>query len=520
MIENVDLSLVDWSRGQFALTAIFHWFFVPLTLGLSFIIAIMESIYVKTGNAFWKKTTKFWMTIFGINFAIGVATGIILEFEFGTNWSNYSWFVGDIFGAPLAIEGIMAFFLESTFIAVMFFGWNKVGKKFHLTSTWLVAIGSNLSAIWILVANAWMQNPVGMHFNPDTARNEMLNFWEVFLSPTAVNKFLHTVSSSYVLSALVVIGISAWFLLRKRHVMMAKKSIIIASAFGLVASVNMIGSGDNSAREVAESQPMKFAAMEALYEGHDKVGLIAAGALGSEEQNEYRQRNFIFKIEIPSALSYMVYLSPEGFIPGIKDLVEGNPERGILSFEEKTKRGAEAIQTLRELNQVKGQDEARYAELKSKFEDPVWIKDYFKYFGYGFYLGKKAIHTIPNVPLLFYSFHIMVALGFLFIAFFIVMLYLGVNNRLGKPRWLLHVGIWMIPLAYIASEAGWLVAEMGRQPWVIQDMLPTIAAVSQINANTVQISFWLFTIVFTALFIAELRIMLKQIKIGPKEGGN
>jgi len=347
----------------------------------------------------------------------------------------------------------------------------------------------------------------------------MLSFWEVFLSPTAVNKFLHTVSSSYVLSALVVIGISSWYLLRNRHVLFAKKSIIIASAFGLVAAVNMIGSGDNSAREVAESQPMKFAAMEALYEGNDKVGLIAAGALGGEEDNEYRQRNFIFKIEIPSALSYMVYLSPEGFIPGIKDLVEGNLERGLLPFEEKTERGAEAIRVLRELNQAKGVDEDRYKELRSKFEDPVWLEEYFQYFGYGYYQGQKAAHTIPNVPLLFYSFHIMVGLGFLFIIFFMVMLFLGMNDKLGKSRWLLHMGVWMIPLAYIASEAGWLVAEMGRQPWVIQDMLPTIAAVSQINASTVQISFWLFAIVFTALFIAELRIMFKQIQIGPKEGG-
>ena len=225
MVEHVDLSLIDWSRAQFALTAIYHWIFVPLTLGLAFLVAIMESIYVKTGNPEWKQITKFWMTLFGINFAIGVATGIILEFQFGTNWSNYSWFVGDIFGAPLAIEGIMAFFLESTFIAVMFFGWNKVSKNFHLAASWLTAIGANLSALWILVANAWMQFPVGMHFNPDTARNEMVNFWEVLFSPVAVNKFLHTVSSGYVTASVFVVGISAWFLLRKRHTLLAKRSI-------------------------------------------------------------------------------------------------------------------------------------------------------------------------------------------------------------------------------------------------------------------------------------------------------
>ncbi|HOH84916.1 MAG TPA: cytochrome ubiquinol oxidase subunit I, partial [Bacteroidales bacterium] len=231
MISDIDITLVDWSRAQFALTAIYHWFFVPLTLGLSFMIAIMETIYVKTGNEEWKRITRFWMKLFGVNFAIGVATGIILEFEFGTNWSNYSWFVGDIFGAPLAIEGILAFFLESTFIAVMFFGWNKVSKKFHLASSWLVAFGSNLSALWILVANSWMQYPVGMEFNPETVRNEMISFWDVLLSPVAVNKFLHTISSSYVVASLFIVGVSAWYLLKKRELLLARRSIVLASVF-------------------------------------------------------------------------------------------------------------------------------------------------------------------------------------------------------------------------------------------------------------------------------------------------
>ncbi|HEX2395791.1 MAG TPA: cytochrome ubiquinol oxidase subunit I, partial [Bacteroidales bacterium] len=262
MFESIDLSLVNWSRGQFALTAMYHWIFVPLTLGLSFIVAIMETMYVRTGSEEWKRITKFWMTLFAINFAIGIATGIILEFEFGTNWSNYSWFVGDIFGAPLAIEGIMAFFLESTFIAIMFFGWNKVSRKFHLVSTWLVAFGSNLSALWILVANAWMQNPVGMRFNPDTARNEMMNFWDVLLSPFAVNKFIHTVTSGYVLASIFVMGISAWFLLKHRESYMAKRSMIVASVFGLIASFMLIFSGDGSAKLIARVQPMKFAAFE------------------------------------------------------------------------------------------------------------------------------------------------------------------------------------------------------------------------------------------------------------------
>lgn len=521
MIENVDMSLVDWSRAQFALTAMYHWLFVPLTLGLSFIIAIMETIYVKTGDEFWKKTTKFWMTIFGINFAIGVATGIILEFEFGTNWSNYSWFVGDIFGAPLAIEGIMAFFMESTFIAVMFFGWNKVSKKFHLTSTWLTAIGASLSALWILVANAWMQNPVGMQFNPETARNEMINFWDILFSMTAVNKFIHTISSGFVLAALVVIGISAWYLLKKRELLFAKRSMIIASTFGLLSCIYLIGSGDNASREIALNQPMKFASMEALYVGQSRAPLIAAGVFAfSKEEREFRERDFIFKFEIPGALSYMIHLSPDGFIPGIQDLINGNEEQGILSFSEKCERGAIAINTLKELKKTQGVDEEKYLEFKEKFYDQEWVDNYFKYFGYGYFKGEDPNKVIPSIPLAFYSFHIMVILGIFFLVVFVLVLYWGIKDKLENKKWFLLISIFSIPLAYIASESGWVLSEMGRQPWVIQDILPTIAAVSNINTSTVQITFWLFALVFTALLIAELKIMFKQIKIGPKEGGS
>jgi len=276
MFENPDLALVDWSRAQFALTAIYHWLFVPLTLGLSFIVAIMETIYYRNGGEEWKRMTKFWMTLFGINFAIGVATGIILEFQFGTNWSNYSWFVGDIFGAPLAIEGILAFFLESTFVAVMFFGWNKVSKRFHLVSTWLVAIGANLSALWILVANAWMQNPVGMIFNPGTARNEMISFWDVLFNEVAVSKFLHTISSGFLVGSMFVLGISAWYLISKREELLAKRSILIAGIFGLLSSLLVAYTGDTSARTLAKAQPVKFAAFEALYDGTQNADLVAA----------------------------------------------------------------------------------------------------------------------------------------------------------------------------------------------------------------------------------------------------
>ncbi|HDR90406.1 MAG TPA: cytochrome ubiquinol oxidase subunit I [Bacteroidetes bacterium] len=519
MIENLDMSLVDWSRGQFALTAMFHWLFVPLTLGLSFILAFMETIYVKTGDEFWKRTTKFWMTIFGINFAIGVATGIILEFEFGTNWSNYSWFVGDIFGAPLAIEGIMAFFLESTFIAVMFFGWNKVGKKFHLLSTWLVAIGANLSALWILVANAWMQNPVGMFFNPETARNEMVNFWEVLFSQSAVNKFLHTISSGFVLGALVVIGISSWYLLKRREQLMAKRSMIVASVFGLLSGLFLIFTGDSSARDIARDQPMKFAAMEALYEGKTRAPLVLAGALRGEEAGSgLGEREFLFRIEVPGVLSYMVHLDPAGFVPGILDLVRGNEEHGVLSLEEKISRGTVAMEALRELKDIRDTDSERYSELLARFSDEEWVENHFRYFGYGYFRGKDPATVIPHVPIAFYSFHLMVFLGGFFVLVFLATLYWGIRDQMDNKRWFLRIALWTIPLAYIASQAGWVLSEMGRQPWVIQDLMPTFAAVSRIDTETVQITFWLFAVTFTALLIAELSIMFKQVKSGPKEG--
>lgn len=531
MLENFDFELINWSRGQFALTAMFHWLFVPLTLGLAFIIAFMETIYYRTRDEEWKRITKFWMKLFGINFAIGVATGIILEFEFGTNWSNYSWFVGDIFGAPLAIEGIMAFFMESTFIAVMFFGWNKVSPRFHLTATWLTAVGANLSALWILVANGWMQNPVGMKFNPETARNEMVSFWDVLFSETAVNKFLHTTTSGFVLAAVFVVGISSWFLLKNRHVLLAKRSIIISSVFGVVASLLLIGTGDTSAREIAKSQPMKFAAMEALYDGREQAPLIAFGIISDTQANpmtEDSEPSFLMKIEIPYALSFLSDHNINSFVPGMKDLVMGNPERGIISYSEKIKRGHEAQTTLRAFKDAKRDgNDSLYAQMAAKFDDPQWVESTFRYFGYGSYysddaeqLKKNAFSIIPNIPITFYSFHIMVILGMHFLLLFALMLWLEYKNQLTKRRWVLNVALWTIPLAYIASQSGWLVSEMGRQPWVIQDLMPTLTAVSQIDSSSVMITFALFAITFVGLAIAEVKIMVKQIKNGPTDGGH
>jgi len=514
---DVDMALVDWSRGQFALTAMFHWVFVPLTLGLSFMVAFMHTIYVRTGEEEWKKITKFWMKLFGINFAIGVSTGIILEFEFGTNWSNYSWFVGDIFGAPLAVEGILAFFMESTFIAIMFFGWNKVSKRFHLTASWLTAFGASLSAVWILVANAWMQHPTGTAFNPETARNEMTSFWDVALSDVAVNKFLHTVTSSFLLASIFVIGVSAWFLLKKREVLFAKRSTIIGAVFGVLSAVSTIATGDTSARIVAREQPMKFAAMEALYEGQTHAPLVAIGAMRTDTTSLPNPReDFIFKIEIPNALSYMVFLTPSGFVPGVTDLLYGNAEQGLMSYEERINRGSVAIQTLRDLkNAGERGDEESYEALRGKFEDPQWLDDYFAHFGFGYFKGRQITELIPNVKLNFYSFHIMVILGLHFLILSALVLWLSLKNRWGEHKWLLWVALFTIPLPWVASQAGWLVAEMGRQPWVVYELMPTIAAVTKLKPVSVQVTFWIFLVTFMALFIAEIKIMIAQIKKGP-----
>jgi cytochrome d ubiquinol oxidase subunit I len=504
------LSLVDWSRAQFALTALYHWLFVPLTLGLTFIVAIMETIYVKTGNKWWKKTTKFWMGLLAINFAIGLATGIIMEFEFGTNWSNYSWIVGDIFGAPLAIEGIMAFFMESTFFAVMFFGWDKVSKKFHLLSTWLVAIGSNLSALWILVANGWMQHPVGMKFNPDTARNEMVNFWDVLFNPNAVSKFLHTISSGYVLASLFVISVSSWYLLKKREVKFAKKSMLVAASFGLIVSLFNITTGDDSARNVAFHQPVKLAAMEGLYEGRSRADIVAFGILNPKKDIDNNESEFLVEFPIPYGLSLLTYHDKNAYIPGLKQLVYGDKEHNIMSAKEKIQKGKIAVAALKEYKTAKKNgNEDKAKEALKKFEANS------AYLGYGYLKDEKEV--IPPIAPTFYAFHTMVGLGFWFMLVFILTLYYVMKDTIEEKRWFLRLSVLSLSLGYIAQEAGWIVAEVGRQPWAIQDMLPVGMATSQIDTSAVMTTFWLFAVLFTALLIAEVKIMTTQIKIGPKE---
>lgn len=505
----IDLTLVNWSRAQFALTALYHWIFVPLTLGLAFLCAFFETVYFKTGKEEWKNLTKFWMTLFGINFAIGVATGIILEFEFGTNWSNYSWMVGDIFGAPLAIEGIVAFFLEATFFAVMFFGWNRVSKGSHLFATWMVAIGSNLSALWILVANGWMQYPVGMAFNPETVRFEMENFWAVLFSPVAIAKFTHTTTSSFIVGSLFVISISSWYLLKGRHIDMAKKSIIVASIFGLLATCYTGLTGDESAFTNASTQPMKLAAYEGLYDGSEGAGIVALGWLNGDKKPGDNQDAFKFEISIPKGLAILANRDANGFVPGINDLVYGNEKYGIMGVGEKIELGKLAVADLTAYKVAKkAGEEVAAQESLAKFNVNQ------AYLGYGYL--KSPEEAVPPVSETFYSFHIMVYLGCFFLLFFILFLASALKGTLLEKKWLLRLGVPSFFLGLLASESGWVVAEVGRQPWAIQDLMPVTVATTNIGSGHVMATFMIFLVIFTALLIAEVKIMLKQIKIGPE----
>ena len=504
LLLSIDAGTIDWSRAQFALTAIYHWLFVPLTLGLALIMGIVETCYYRTKKRFWRDAAKFWQRLFGINFAMGVATGIILEFEFGTNWSNYSWFVGDIFGAPLAVEGIVAFFMESTFVAVMYFGWNKVSRGVHLASTWLTGLGATISAWWILVANAWMQYPVGCQFNPDTMRNEMVSFAEVALSPFAVSKFLHTVTSAWIIGAVFCIGVCCWYLMKKRETKLAIESMKIGAAVGLVAAVLAAATGHKSAQDVAAVQPMKLAAMEALYDGGNGQGL-----------------KVIEGIEVPYALSFMATNDFNGYVPGINDLLNGYTRSDGTqepSADEKIERGRQAISALAAYRKAKaeGADEATLSPLLSTLSANM------PYFGYGFVKDKAQL--IPPIAINFWAFRVMVGMGCLFILFFAVVLagVYGFPKKLwakreitALPSWHYWVAIALIPLGYIGSESGWLVAEFGRQPWTIQDMLPTWVSVSDLQSSSVVLTFFLFLVLFTTMLAVEINIMLKQIKKGP-----
>ena len=491
----VDTALIGWSRAQFALTACYHWLFVPLTLGLAVIMAVMETVYVVKKDDFWKRTARFWQKIFGINFAVGIATGIILEFEFGTNWSNYSWFVGDIFGAPLAIEGIFAFFMEATFVAVMFFGWNKVGKKFHLASTWLTGIGASISALWILVANSWMQHPVGMEFNPDTVRHEMVDFWAVVTNPVAITKFFHSVLSGWMTGAVVVIGLSCWYLLRKRDVRFARASIKVASIVGIIGTLAVMFTGDGSALHVAKYQPMKLAAAEGLQDGGQRAPF-----------------SIVPGVEIPGMLSVLATHDIDGYVPGINDLLNGyeTPD-GVtgISAEEKMARGDKALEAFSTYRETRDSDPEAAASAREVLEENV------DYFGYGYIDNNEEL--VPPVWLVYWPFRIMVGLGCFLLLLMVAVFWFEHRNRIEKMRWLQWLSLCSIPLVYLAGQAGWVVAEVGRQPWAIQDLLPVKAAVSSLDKGAVMTTFFIFVAVFTLFLAIEIRIMVKAIAKGPEK---
>lgn len=489
----VEHALVDWSRAQFALTAGYHWLFVPLTLGLAVIMATMESVYVATGDDFWKKTAKFWMKLFAINFAVGIATGIILEFEFGTNWSNYSWFVGDIFGAPLAIEGIFAFFMEATFFAVMFFGWEKVSKRFHLAATWLTGIGASISAVWILIANSWMQNPVGMEFNPDTVRHEMVDFWALVFNPIAISKFFHSVFSGWMTGAIFVIGISSWYLLKRRETRFALASIRVAAIIGIIGTFAVMLSGDSSGIQAAKYQPMKLAAAEGLEDGGTAVPF-----------------SIVPGVEIPGMLSLLATHDIDGYVPGINNLLDGytTPD-GVrhLSADEKIERGKTALKAFGDYSTLKDSNPEAAAAARATLDENI------EYFGYGYIDSKSEL--VPPVSLIYWAFRVMVGIGSFLLLLMAAVLLFERKGKLLNMRWLQWAALLSIPLVYLAGEAGWVVAEVGRQPWVIEGLLPVKAAVSSVSVGAVQTTFWLFVAIFTLFLVIEMRIMFKAIVQGP-----
>ena len=498
--------LVDLSRLQFAVTALYHFLFVPLTLGMVWLLVIMESVYVMTGNVVWKDMTRFWGKLFGINFALGVTTGITLEFQFGTNWAYYSHYVGDIFGAPLAIEGLMAFFLESTMIGLFFFGWDRLSKPKHLLVTILMALGTNLSALWILIANGWMQNPVGAEFSFDTMRMEMTDFWAVLFNPDAQAKFVHTVSAGYVTGAMFVLSISSYYLLRGRDVEFAKRSFRVAAAFGLASVLSVIVLGDESGYTVGEAQQTKMAALEAMWHTEPApAGLKLIAGI-----NEQAQKND-WEIEIPYLMGVIGTRSVSKTIPGIAEIKVKNRER--------IESGIHAVTALEALRKDRN-DAAARALFEAHKAD----------LGFGLLLRKyvtdvrqatpeiiqRAVDdTIPRVTPMFWSFRIMVGLGFLMLALFAMAFWCTVKLECSKRRWLLKWALVMLPAPWIAGELGWFVAEYGRQPWTIYGVLPTHLSVSTLSVTSLYGSLAGFVGFYTLLLIVEMYLMVKFVKMGP-----
>lgn len=507
----MELDIVDLSRFQFAATALYHFLFVPLTLGLSILVAIMETIYVMTRRVIWRQMTKFWGVLFGINFAMGVATGIVMEFQFGMNWSYYSHYVGDIFGAPLAIEGLMAFFLEATFVGLFFFGWDKLSRVKHLAVTWLMALGTNFSALWILIANGWMQNPVGAVFNPQTMRMEVTDFYAVLFNPVAQAKFVHTVSAGYVCGAVFVLGISAWYLLKGRHQELAKRSMTVAASFGLAASLSVVVLGDESGYLSSEHQKMKLAAIEAMWETEPAPASFTAFGFPDQEARETH-----YAIHIPMIMGLIGTRSLTTEMPGIKELVEraeARIRRGIVAYDALEKIRAAGTTTalapeLREAFEANGSELGYALLLKRYVDDPRQASEA--------QIAQAAWDTVPHVAPLFWSFRIMVGLGMFFILLTATFFWLSARHRLDKYPWLLKLAVWSIPLPWVAIEAGWLVAEYGRQPWIIEGVLPVAVAVSNLGISTVLATIAGFVVLYTILLVIELKLMFKAVRKGPE----
>jgi cytochrome d ubiquinol oxidase subunit I len=503
------IDVVSLSRLQFGLTALYHFLFVPLTLGLSILLGIMESVYVMTGRTIWREMTKFWGLLFGINFAMGVATGITMEFQFGMNWAYYSHYVGDIFGAPLAIEGLMAFFLEATFVGLFFFGWDKLTSIQHLCVTWLVALGSNLSALWILIANGWMQYPVGAKFNPDTMRMEVTDFMQVLFNPVAQAKFVHTVSAGYVTGAMFVLSVSAFYLIRGWHVELAKRSMTVAASFGLAAALSVVVLGDESGYTAGENQKMKIAAIEAMWDTE-----AAPASFTVFGMPDLANRRTDYEVKVPWMLGLIATRSIDKTLPGIKDLVAHAEERirnGLVAYDALEKlRAAPANAAERSRLDATGVD-LGYALLLKKIRPDIANATADQ-------IAQAAWSTVPAVSPLFWSFRIMVGLGFYFIALFAVAFVVASKRRLTQYRGLLWIALLSLPLPWIAAELGWIVAEVGRQPWVIEGVLPTFLAVSSISAANVWTTLIGFVVFYSSLAVVDVFLMVKTVKAGPPTG--
>ena len=498
--------LVDLSRLQFAATAMYHFLFVPLTIGMVWLLVIMESVYVMTGKVIWKDMTRFWGKLFGINFALGVTTGITMEFQFGTNWAYYSHYVGDIFGAPLAIEGLMAFFLESTFIGLFFFGWDRLSKTQHLMVTTLMAVGTNLSALWILIANGWMQNPVGAEFSYETMRMEMVDFWAVIFNPDAQAKFVHTVSAGYVTGAMFVLSISSWYLLKGRDVEFAKRSFRVASAFGLASVLSVIVLGDESGYTVGEAQQTKMAALEAMWETEPApAGLkLIAGINEAEQKNDW-------EIEIPYVMGLIGTRSVDKQIPGIHEIKAKNRERVI--------RGIEAVKALEALRKDRNDEGAKqlFEQYKADLGFGFLVKQYTDDMNMvtAEMIDKAVNNTVPGVTPMFWSFRVMVGLGFAMLALFALTFWTSLKGTFTKRPWLLRTALWMLPAPWIACEVGWFVAEYGRQPWTIYGVLPTHMSVSTLSVESLYGSLFGFIGFYTVLLVVEMYLMVKFARMGP-----